>query len=533
MSDFGLDLPLVHSGKVRRLYALPDDRLLMVATDAISAYDHVLATTIPDKGAVLTQLSLWWFGQLGAEHHVVSTDVPDAVAGRAVVVEKLDMVPVECVARGYLTGSGWAEYQASGTVCGIPLPEGLVDGSRLPEPVFTPAVKAPVGEHDENVTYERVVELHGEELAAALRDTTLDLYRRAEQIARERGIILADTKFEFGRRPDGTLVLADEVLTPDSSRFWDAAGWVPGEALPSFDKQFVRDWLTQDSGWDKASDAPPPALPDEVVAATRGRYVEAFERLTGRPFQSAPAANLLVGGARSASAQAEATPAEPAASGSARGVVGIASVTEQPAEGARRAVVHCGLEAIEVSDTSQLDGVDALVVAGGPGAEREGTVLEALVRAADEHGLPILGIGRGFQVLCAAGLLPGALVANQEGTFLCRDQRVRVETRDTVWTCDFADGQEITLVFADAEGAYTTDDATLAGLEAGNQVVFRFLGTNPSGSRDAIAGVTNERGTVVGVMAHPEYAVEALTGPSTDGRALFTSVRDFLKAASS
>lgn len=298
MSDpFGLDLPLLHAGKVRRLYDWPADgdqpRMLMVATDAISAYDHILATPIPDKGAVLTHLSLWWFGRLtGLANHVVSTDVPDAVRGRAIVVEKLAMIPVECVARGYLTGSGWAEYQASRTVCGIGLPDGLRDGDRLPEPIFTPAVKAPLGEHDENVSFERIAELHGAETAAELRDATLAVYSAAADIARERGIILADTKFEFGRRPDGTLVLADEVLTPDSSRFWDAEAWRPGESLPSFDKQFVRDWLTRESGWDKASDTPPPPLPDAVRDATRARYVEAYERLTGTPFDPAgPAAS--------------------------------------------------------------------------------------------------------------------------------------------------------------------------------------------------------------------------------------------------
>ena len=285
MTDIALDLPLLHAGKVRRLYALPDGNILMVATDAISAYDHVLATPIPDKGAILNQLSLWWFDQLSDVHnHIVSTDVPAAVRGRAVVAEPLDMVPVECVARGYLTGSGWAEYQRSGTVCDIPLPEGLVDGSRLPEPIFTPAIKAPMGEHDENVDYATIVALHGPERAERLRDLTLSIYATAEAIARGKGIILADTKFEFGLRPDGTLVLADEVLTPDSSRFWDAATWQPGVALPSFDKQFVRDWLTKESGWDKASDSPPPPLPDEVVAATRAKYVEAYEKLTGRPF---------------------------------------------------------------------------------------------------------------------------------------------------------------------------------------------------------------------------------------------------------
>ena len=286
MTDFALDLPLIHAGKVRRLYAMPDGDILMVATDNISAFDQVLSTPIPDKGAILNQLSLWWFEQLAdvVGNHVVSTDVPASVRGRAVVVERLDMVPVECVARGYLTGSGWAEYRASGTVCGIELPDGLVDGSRLPQPIFTPAIKAPLGEHDENVDFATIVDLHGQELADQLRELTLAIYARAEGIARGRGIILADTKFEFGRRGDGTIVLADEVLTPDSSRFWDAALWQPGVALPSFDKQFVRDWLIHESGWDKASDTPAPPLPDDVIAATRAKYVEAYEKLTGRSF---------------------------------------------------------------------------------------------------------------------------------------------------------------------------------------------------------------------------------------------------------
>lgn len=288
-----LRLPLRHAGKVRELYTVVDDegaeRILMVATDNISAFDHVLATPIPDKGAILTQLSLWWFDQLAdlVDNHVVSTDVPAAVAGRATLVEALDMVEVECVARGYLTGSGWTEYQQSQTVCGVPLPGGLRDGDKLPQPIFTPAIKAPLGEHDENVDFATIARLHGDQLAAELRDLTLAIYRRAEAIAAERGIILADTKFEFGRRADGTLVLADEVLTPDSSRFWDAAAWRPGESLPSFDKQYVRDWLAHESGWDKASDTPPPPLPAEVVAATRERYLEAFRRLTGRDFQPA------------------------------------------------------------------------------------------------------------------------------------------------------------------------------------------------------------------------------------------------------
>ena len=277
-----LDLPLLHAGKVRRLYRWSDGRILMVATDAISAYDHVLATPIPDKGVVLTQLSLWWFEQLDFPNHIVSTEVPDEVAGRAVVVESLDMLPVECVARGYLTGSGWSEYQSSGTVCGIPLPAGLADGAKLPEPIFTPAIKAPLGEHDENVDFATIVELHGAELAERLRTATLSIYSKAAELAAERSVILADTKFEFGLRADGTLVLADEVLTPDSSRFWDASAWQPGQSLPSFDKQFVRDWLAKESGWDKASDTPPPPLPDAIVQATRDRYLEAYRRLVGR-----------------------------------------------------------------------------------------------------------------------------------------------------------------------------------------------------------------------------------------------------------
>ena len=290
MSQFeSLGLPLIHAGKGREMYALPDGDVLMVATDNISAFDHVLPTPIPGKGAVLTQLSLWWFERLRdlVPDHVISVDVPDAVRGRAVVVEKLDMVPVECVARGYLTGSGWAEYQRSRTVCGVPLPDGLRDGDKLPAPIFTPAIKAELGEHDENVDLATIARLHGDELAVRLRDLTLEVYARAERIAAGRGIILADTKFEFGRRDDGTLVLADEVLTPDSSRFWDAELWRPGESLPSFDKQYVRDWLAEQSGWDR--ETTPPELPAEVVEATRARYVEAYERLTGRSFREIPA----------------------------------------------------------------------------------------------------------------------------------------------------------------------------------------------------------------------------------------------------
>jgi phosphoribosylaminoimidazole-succinocarboxamide synthase len=277
------ELELLHAGKVRRLYKWSDDAILLVATDAISAYDYVLETTIPDKGRVLTQLSLWWFEQLAdlIPNHVVSTDVPDEFAGRGIIVEKLDMVPVECIARGYLTGSGLAEYNRSQTVTGIALPAGLVDGSRLDEAIFTPSTKAPIGEHDENISFDTLVQLHGAELATRLKDATLAVYTRAEELARQRGIILADTKFEFGLRADGTLVLADEVLTPDSSRFWDAESWAPGGPQPSFDKQYVRDWLTKQSGWDKGSGTPPPPLPAAVVEATRERYLQAYQRLTG------------------------------------------------------------------------------------------------------------------------------------------------------------------------------------------------------------------------------------------------------------
>ena len=281
-----LDLPLVHKGKVRELYRLDDDRLLMVATDAISAFDYVLAPTIPDKGEILNRLSLWWFDQVAdlVDNHVLCTDVPASVRGRAVICERLEMIPVECVARGYLTGSGWLEYQQTRQVCGVPLPDGLVDGSKLPEPIFTPATKAPLGEHDENVSYEVVVDTVGAELAARIRELTLAVYGRAERIATQRGIILADTKFEFGRRSDGTVVLADEVLTPDSSRFWDAVSWQPGGRLDSYDKQYVRNWLLRESGWDRASGEAPPALPADVVAATRERYASAYQQLTGEEF---------------------------------------------------------------------------------------------------------------------------------------------------------------------------------------------------------------------------------------------------------
>ncbi|WP_416428659.1 phosphoribosylaminoimidazolesuccinocarboxamide synthase [Paenarthrobacter nicotinovorans] len=297
-----LDLPgwtHVYSGKVRDLYVPADEAItekigqecvLVVASDRISAYDHVLSSEIPDKGRVLTQLSLWWFEQLDVEHHVLASTVeggvPAEVEGRAMICKKLDMFPVECIARGYLTGSGLAEYKEHGTVCEIPLPEGLVDGSRLEKALFTPSAKAEVGEHDVNITYDDVVAMVGDDIAARLSELTLKIYTRAEEIARERGIILADTKVEFGiDAATGVITLGDEVLTPDSSRFWDASTYAPGRSQPSYDKQYVRDWLTSaESGWDKSSDTPPPALPADVVERTRARYVEAYEKLTGRTF---------------------------------------------------------------------------------------------------------------------------------------------------------------------------------------------------------------------------------------------------------
>lgn len=270
-----------------------DDVVLVVASDRISAYDHILPTPIPDKGAILTALTGWWFEQLAdlVPNHLVSTDVPEEVAGRAMICRRLTMFPVECVARGYLTGSGLVEYRRGGSVCGVPLRPGLVDGSRLDAPIFTPATKAELGAHDENVSYAVVVGQVGERVAARLRDLTLAIYSRAEAIAGARGVILADTKFEFGTTDepeveDPEIILGDEVLTPDSSRFWPAAQWEPGRAQPSFDKQYVRDWLTSpESGWDRGGDEPPPPLPLHVVERTRARYLEAYERITGRAFE--------------------------------------------------------------------------------------------------------------------------------------------------------------------------------------------------------------------------------------------------------
>ncbi len=274
----------IYSGKVRDLYRTPDNQLLFVASDRISAYDWVMPTEIPDKGKILTALSLWWFEKLKdiVPNHVISTEVPKSVAGRAMICKSLDMFPVECVARGYLTGSGLVEYNENKMVCGNQLPDGLVDGSRLPNSIFTPATKAELGEHDENVDFAHVVKTIGKADATALKDLTLAIYERAEEIARSRNVILADTKFEFGRAADGQILLADEVLTPDSSRYWPAELWQPGGSQPSFDKQFLRDWLTSPaSGWDRKGSTPPPALPAEVVAGTHDKYVEAYERLTG------------------------------------------------------------------------------------------------------------------------------------------------------------------------------------------------------------------------------------------------------------
>ncbi len=279
------DLPLVARGKVREMYDV-GDRLLMVASDRISTYDVVHPTSIPGKGSVLTGLSVFWFGK--TEHivpnHLVSAThgVPDEARGRALLVHRLEMLPVECVVRGYISGSGWTDYQSTGSVSGIALPAGLQESEQLPEPIFTPSTKAAVG-HDEAIDFDRAAELVGDRaLMERVRGASLALYSFAAAHARERGVILADTKFEFGLDSDGTLVVGDEVLTPDSSRYWPAEGYAPGRGQPSFDKQYVRDWASA-SGWDKS--APAPAIPAEVVAGTRARYVEAYERITGEPFQ--------------------------------------------------------------------------------------------------------------------------------------------------------------------------------------------------------------------------------------------------------
>jgi phosphoribosylaminoimidazole-succinocarboxamide synthase len=277
------DLELTASGKVREMYAIEDD-LLMVASDRISAYDVVLPTPIPDKGAVLTRMSVFWFETTGhiCPNHMLTDEVPEEVAGRGLRVQKLDMHPVECVVRGYLSGSGWREYKQLGSVCGIELPDGMQESDRLPEPIFTPATKADVGEHDENIDFERAVEIIGDRaLMENLRDTSMALYEHAAAHALERGIIIADTKFEFGSSAGAEVVLGDEVLTPDSSRFWPADDYEPGRSQASFDKQYVRDWLDE-SGWDHTP--PGPELPDDVVANTRAKYVEAYERITERNF---------------------------------------------------------------------------------------------------------------------------------------------------------------------------------------------------------------------------------------------------------
>jgi phosphoribosylaminoimidazole-succinocarboxamide synthase len=277
-------MELVHSGKVRDVYA-DDGELILVASDRVSVYDVVLPTPVPGKGKILTQLSLWWFEQLAdvAPNHVISEDVPAEWAGRAIRCRRLEMFPVEFIARGYLAGLGLKEYEKQGTVSGVPLPPGLVEGSRLPEPIFTPTTKATTG-HDEFITFDDVVREIGAETAERLRDLTLEVYDRGAALARERGIIIADTKLEFGGDLDGTVVLADEVLTPDSSRFWPADTWTPGRPQHSLDKQFVRDWSASVTDWDRTPPGPP--IPDDVVAATQARYTEVYERITGSPWRS-------------------------------------------------------------------------------------------------------------------------------------------------------------------------------------------------------------------------------------------------------
>ena len=278
------------AGKVREIYEVDDSTLLLVTSDRISAFDYILDSEIPDKGRVLTAMSNFFFENLEFPNHLAGPiddeRIPEEVLGRAMVCNKLNMLPFECVARGYLTGSALAEYERSGSVCGISLPDGLKEASRLPEAIFTPATKADYGDHDENVSFEVVVEKLGEKLATQLRDATLDLYTQGAEIAIAKGVIVADTKFEFGLDANGTLTLADEVLTPDSSRYWDANTYVEGKVQPSFDKQYLRNWLTgPDSGWNRASGDTPPSLPGSIVEATRERYIEAYERITGAKFK--------------------------------------------------------------------------------------------------------------------------------------------------------------------------------------------------------------------------------------------------------
>ncbi|WP_407687199.1 phosphoribosylaminoimidazolesuccinocarboxamide synthase [Mycobacterium sp. HUMS_1102779] len=277
------------SGKVRELYRVDGEHLLLVATDRISAYDYVLDSTIPDKGRILTAMSVFFFGFVDAPNHLAGPPddprIPDEVLGRALVVRELEMLPVECVARGYLTGSGLLDYQASGKVCGIALPPGLVEASKFAAPLFTPASKAALGDHDENISFSRVVELVGAPRAEQLRDRTLQIYAQAAEHALTKGIIIADTKFEFGTDPEGNLLLADEIFTPDSSRYWPAADYRAGVVQTSFDKQFVRNWLTgPESGWDRHGSQPPPPLPGDIIEATRDRYVNAYERISGLSF---------------------------------------------------------------------------------------------------------------------------------------------------------------------------------------------------------------------------------------------------------
>ncbi|MHA3019289.1 phosphoribosylaminoimidazolesuccinocarboxamide synthase [Mycobacterium sp. BMJ-28] len=277
------------SGKVRELYRIDDAHLLFVASDRISAFDHILDTEIPDKGRILTAMSVFFFDHLGVANHLAGPPddarIPAEVLGRALVVRQLEMLPVECVARGYLTGSGLIDYQQSGSVCGIELPSGLGEASKFGRPLFTPASKAELGDHDENISFDDVVALVGADRAAQLRDRTLEIYSKAADHALSKGVIVADTKFEFGVDAQGELVLADEVLTPDSSRYWPADSYQAGVVQPSYDKQFVRNWLTgPDSGWDRHGDTPPPPLPEEIAAATRARYIEAYERISGLNF---------------------------------------------------------------------------------------------------------------------------------------------------------------------------------------------------------------------------------------------------------
>ena len=562
---------LLARGKVRELYELDGD-LLMVASDRISTYDVVHPTEIPDKGKVLTGLSALWFDlthDIVANHVISYTDgVPAEHRGRALRAKKLDMLPVECVVRGYISGSGWKDYQATGKVSGIELPEGLRESDRLPEPIYTPSTKAEEG-HDEAIDFEATVELAGSrELAEQLRDTTLAVYEAVAAHALERGVILADTKFEFGLDPDGDLVLGDEVCTPDSSRFWPADTYEPGKGQPSFDKQYVRDWASG-TGWDKSPPAPadPRGRGGRDARALRHRLREARGRAVlrldrahsregpgpdppegGDPRPAGPGGRARAAGAGLRRRLARARrPARGARRRGPRPPAGdVRAPARQPADRGLRDPVKFGvvrfpgscddvdamLAAQRVGEAvilwhqdTDLQDVDAVIVPGGfsygdylrVGAiARFAPIMGEVERFARNGGL-VLGICNGFQVLCEAGLLSGALLPNTSLRFVCRQVELEVVNASIPWTRSCSVGDRLSIPAKHTTGRYYAPDPVLDELEANDQIVLRYApGENLNGSARDIAGVCNAAGNVLGLMPHPEHAVDVLTG-SVDG----------------